>query len=137
MTNLRKSIFVAIGLPCLSAFTTINKNNLSFRASIHGIMHHHHRQSSTSLHAAKVSDVLKNPQFPPEWPYSAEDFQRDDESSDTYFYNQPRLVFHIDEAAIDSLTKYYRSKFFAGASVLDVCSSWVGINSIFLIKFKL
>ena len=33
---------------------------------------------------AKVSveDVLKNPKFPPEWPYSANDFKRMDESDD-------------------------------------------------------
>jgi hypothetical protein len=29
-----------------------------------------------------VEDVLKNPKFPPDWPYSANDFKRMDESDD-------------------------------------------------------
>jgi hypothetical protein len=29
-----------------------------------------------------VEDVLKNPKFPPDWPYSANDFKRMDESED-------------------------------------------------------
>ena len=36
--------------------------------------------------------VLQNPKFPPEWPYSAEDFKRMDESDDSIFYDSPRLV---------------------------------------------
>jgi hypothetical protein len=55
---------------------------------------------------------------------SQEDFQRQDETSDSNFYSQPRLVYHIDDAAVGALTKYYKSVFFDGASVLDICSSW-------------
>ena len=29
-----------------------------------------------------VEDVLKNPKFPPDWPYSANDFKRMEESDD-------------------------------------------------------
>jgi len=40
-----------------------------------------------SAQAGKVSveDVLKDPKFPPEWPYSAADFRRQDESDDQVF----------------------------------------------------
>ena len=54
-----------------------------------------------------VEDVLKSPKFPAEWPYSAADFKRMDESDDAIFYDQPRRVTHIDEKAIAALTEYY------------------------------
>lgn len=69
--------------------------------------------------------VLENPKFPPEWPYSEQDFKRMDESADSIFYDSPRLVYHIDDAAVSALTKYYASNFKDGEDVLDICSSWV------------
>ena len=69
--------------------------------------------------------VLRNPRYPPEWPYSPIDFERQDESDDSLFYSQPRLVYHIDEFAVAALTKYYARNFKDGEDVLDVCSSWV------------
>jgi hypothetical protein len=36
--------------------------------------------------------VLATPKWPAEWPYSAKDFARMDESDDGLFYNSPRLV---------------------------------------------
>lgn len=47
-----------------------------------------------------------------------------DESTDDQFYVQPRLVYHIDDAAVEALTKYYKTVFTEGASVLDIASSW-------------
>jgi len=41
------------------------------------------------------------------------------------FTTQPRLVYHIDDAAVGALTRYYRSVLYEGANVLDICSSWV------------
>ena len=41
--------------------------------------------------------VLTNPKWPAAWPYSKEDFTRMDESDDFIFYDQPRLVYHIDD----------------------------------------
>ena len=73
----------------------------------------------------KVEDVLKTPKWPEKWPYSAKDFDRQDESPDTAFYDQPRLLYHIDDAAVDSLTKYYSKAIPDNADVLDICSSWV------------
>ena len=83
----------------------------------------------TKLNASTMKElaekVLVNPKFPPEWPFSPEDFQRQDESDDTIFYDTPRLVYHIDDFAVDALTKYYAENFKDGDDVLDICSSWV------------
>ena len=88
-----------------------------------------HYGTSVALAAAgrgvTVSDILKEPQFPEKWPYKPDDFRRQDETVDGNFYAMPRFVTHIDDAAIGALTKYYKSVFFDGASVLDICSSWV------------
>jgi len=72
-----------------------------------------------------AESVLKNPKYPPEWPYGPADFERQDESDDSIFYGQPRLVYHIDEYAVSALTGYYARNLKDGDDVLDVCSSWV------------
>ncbi|WJX30306.1 hypothetical protein P8452_18862 [Trifolium repens] len=76
-----------------------------------------------------VDQILKNVEWPEQFPFKDEDFQRYDESSDSTFYEAPRFVTHIDDPAIAALTKYY-SKVFPpsntpGVSILDMCSSWV------------
>ena len=67
-----------------------------------------------------------------EWPdvslddaFKKEDFFRADEGGDSTFYAVPRLVYHIDEPAVSSLTQYYRNNVPKGSDVLDICSSWV------------
>jgi len=85
-------------------------------------------QSSTALQSiptGMAEKVLQAPKWPPEWPYSAEDFARQDESDDGIFYDTPRLCYHIDDAAVSALTKYYSENFKDGEDVLDICSSWV------------
>lgn len=42
-----------------------------------------------------AEDVLKAPRWPEKYPFSPSDFKRMDESTDTDFYSQPRLVLHI------------------------------------------
>eukprot|EP00527_Entomoneis_sp_CCMP2396_P004944 CAMPEP_0198142294 /NCGR_PEP_ID=MMETSP1443-20131203/5118_1 /TAXON_ID=186043 /ORGANISM="Entomoneis sp., Strain CCMP2396" /LENGTH=268 /DNA_ID=CAMNT_0043805265 /DNA_START=193 /DNA_END=999 /DNA_ORIENTATION=+ len=69
--------------------------------------------------------VLMNPVWPPAWPYSEQDFERTDEREDSLFYDQPRLCYHIDDAAVSALTEYYATCFKDGEDVLDLCSSWV------------
>eukprot|EP00931_Biecheleriopsis_adriatica_P050946 TRINITY_DN29511_c0_g1_i1.p1 TRINITY_DN29511_c0_g1~~TRINITY_DN29511_c0_g1_i1.p1 ORF type:complete len:1153 (-),score=221.36 TRINITY_DN29511_c0_g1_i1:98-3556(-) len=79
--------------------------------------------------SSEVSKALQIAEWPLEWPYGSEDFRRRDEDNDSAFYNQPRLVTHIDDEAISALQKFYslhfdkapRGKF----SVLDLCSSWL------------
>mmetsp|Transcript_48411 Transcript_48411/g.75588 ORF Transcript_48411/g.75588 Transcript_48411/m.75588 type:complete len:232 (+) Transcript_48411:3-698(+) len=72
-----------------------------------------------------VEEVLKNPKWPEKWPFTDADFKRQDETDDEEFYEQPRLVYHIDEKAVASLTKYYADTIKPGSDILDICSSWV------------
>lgn len=69
--------------------------------------------------------VLQSPKWPAEWPYSDEDFKRMDESDDGIFYDNPRLCYHIDDAAVSALTQHYSEILKEGEDVLDICSSWV------------
>jgi hypothetical protein len=52
-------------------------------------------------------------------------FDRIDESDDALFYDEPRLVYHIDEGAVAALTRFYRSVLPQGGVLLDLMSSWV------------
>ena len=52
-------------------------------------------------------------------------FAREDESADSGFYRQPRLVTHIDDATIAALTGFYAEFLPPGSRVLDLMSSWV------------
>ncbi|KAK4853400.1 hypothetical protein QYF36_008636 [Acer negundo] len=76
-----------------------------------------------------IEQVLKNVDWPEQFPFKEEDFQRFDETSDLTFYDTPRFVTHIDDPAIAALTKYYSEVFppsnTPGISILDMCSSWV------------
>jgi SAM-dependent methyltransferase len=82
--------------------------------------------SGSSSSSNKLAEkVLERPQFPDQWPYSEQDFARMDESNDAVFYDSPRLVYHIDDAAVAALTKYYAENLKEGENVLDICSSWV------------
>ena len=51
-------------------------------------------------------------------------FDRGDEGADTAFYANPRMVTHIDDAAIDAVSSLYAELGVAG-DVLDLMSSWV------------
>jgi len=44
---------------------------------------------------------------------------------DEIFYEQARLVYHIDEGAVAALTEFYRKMLPAGGVLLDLMSSWV------------
>lgn len=50
---------------------------------------------------------------------------RQDEDADGVFYRTPRLVTHIDDAAIAAVTQLYREYLPPGGAVLDLMSSWV------------
>jgi SAM-dependent methyltransferase len=58
-------------------------------------------------------------------PFRPEHFSRLDESDDAIFYEQPRLVTHIDDAAIDSARMFYGRVLPPGGAILDLMSSWV------------
>lgn len=57
--------------------------------------------------------------------FSSDLFRRHDESSDARFYDFPRFVTHIDDAAIAFVTELYREFFPANGAILDLMSSWV------------
>ena len=68
--------------------------------------------------------------------FKAGDFRRLDETTDSRFYTEPRLVEHIDAKAVEALTAYHSSEFEKIGKmlyddsrypirVLDICSSWV------------
>ncbi|HEY2222110.1 methyltransferase domain-containing protein [Actinomycetospora sp.] len=63
-------------------------------------------------------DAAAGAAFPPGF------FDRADEGEDTVFYGPPRLVQHIDDAAIAAVSAYYDEVGVAG-DVLDLMSSWV------------
>jgi SAM-dependent methyltransferase len=59
---------------------------------------------------------------------SPEDLERMDASPDALFYAQPRLVTHIDAAALSALTAHYQATLPPPSpelALLDICSSWV------------
>lgn len=58
-------------------------------------------------------------------PLPADAFKRYDESPDEIFYETPRLVTHIDDAAIEAVTRLYREFLPDGGTILDLMSSWV------------
>lgn len=56
---------------------------------------------------------------------SQDAFRRRDESNDHLFYSFPRLVTHIDDAAIEFVVDIYRDLFPPDAPILDLMSSFV------------
>jgi hypothetical protein len=78
----------------------------------------------------EAMDVLES--LPGKWPFTEDDFRRDDETDDAVcasnyvirrievyrvwrvlqlFYGMPRMVKHIDDAAVYALTLYFRELF--------------------------
>lgn len=75
---------------------------------------------------AQAEKVLENPKWPEAWPFNDKvDFAVMDPSDDQFFYEQPRLVYHIDDQAVSALTAKYSEYLKDGDDVLDLCSSWV------------
>ncbi|KAL3789678.1 hypothetical protein HJC23_003879 [Cyclotella cryptica] len=67
-----------------------------------------------------------------DWPYTNADLNRIDNSNDSFFYDEPRFVTHIDDQAISLLTAFYREEFSSlnkkekgPLDILDLCSSWI------------
>lgn len=86
------------------------------------------RPSRTGECSGAVSEVLERVSWPEAWPFDEADYGRYDEQTDDVFYESPRFVRHIDDAAIAALTSWYAENLPAsnsGAAVLDLCSSWI------------
>ena len=77
--------------------------------------------------AKSVADVLSNLEFPKESVFEAQDFSRQDEATDTQFYDSPRFCFHVDDQAVAALTKHYSTAFreWEKPAILDICASHV------------
>ena len=52
-------------------------------------------------------------------------FAKIDGEDDAYVYDEPRLVYHIDDHAVAVLTEFYRRALPPGGVVLDLMGSWV------------
>ena len=52
-------------------------------------------------------------------------FSKIDGDEDELFYEEPRLVYHIDDKAVAALTDFYRAVLPQGGVLLDLMSSWV------------
>src|SRR6266404_1988091 len=52
-------------------------------------------------------------------------FTKIDGEEDEDFYEEPRLVYHIDDNAVAALTDFYRAVLPQGGVLLDLMSSWV------------
>src|SRR5438128_7998134 len=52
-------------------------------------------------------------------------FTKIDGDEDEFFYEEPRLVYHIDDHAVAALTDFYRTVLPADGVLLDLMSSWV------------
>ena len=57
-------------------------------------------------------------------PFRPEDFARLDEASDPLFYDMPRKVVHIDDAAIVAVKEFFLEVLPPHGVVLDLMSSW-------------
>jgi SAM-dependent methyltransferase len=54
-----------------------------------------------------------------------EAFTKSDPNDDAAFYNQPRLVNHIDKAAVAAISAFYGEHLPPEGRILDLMSSWV------------
>lgn len=85
--------------------------------------------AAAASYPTTADTVLDDPQWPAEFPFRADQFERYDESADADFYAYPRFVTHIDDAAIAALTDYYAQVFPTSGgtdtALLDICSSWI------------
>ncbi len=59
-----------------------------------------------------------------EHPFRPEHFARVDESPDPMFYDFPRKVVHIDDAAIAAVKQFFREVLPPDGVILDLLSSW-------------
>ena len=117
----KNSIFAIISINIVGAFTLPP-----------GCPRHPSLLSLSSPPAAKSICTFDESDFAGkqgDWPYTAADLNRLDNSDDSVFYDSPRFVTHIDDSAISSLTQFYQQEFASmnkeSLDILDLCSSWI------------
>ena len=121
-TNLKSSLFGFLSVKLIGAFTPLVLQSQS----------KHRYQSLISPRTAKSICNFDESDFAGkqgDWPYSAADLNRLDNSDDSELYDTPRFVTHIDDSAISALTQFYQQEFESlnkePLDVLDLCSSWI------------
>ncbi len=82
------------------------------------------QSSETRLNPESAARILIFERCDTAIPYPEESFQREDDSDDRLFYVNPRLVVHIDDQAIATVSRIFKSLVPAGSTVLDLMSSW-------------
>ncbi|CAO2178519.1 unnamed protein product [Urochloa humidicola] len=116
-----RRVFLGLGATVFDQVARMASGSTSSRSFVAG--------ARPRQEVSPVEQILKNVEWPDEFPFKPEDFSRFDESSDTLFYSVPRFVTHIDDQAIQALTEYYSEVLPAsntpGVAILDMCSSWV------------
>ncbi|MGD8989895.1 MAG: methyltransferase domain-containing protein [Desulfobacterales bacterium] len=102
---------------------------ITFKASIKDVREKFEEHGGTSIDWAET--VLSGPGMQarvngrPTHFFIDDPFHRTDESPDRRFYQQPRLVQHIDTTAIDTISRLYGRLLQPESKVLDLMSSWV------------
>lgn len=81
-------------------------------------------QAHSGLTISHIVNQGPGMQWPPQQLDIPEAYQRDDEGQDQRFYQQPRLVPHLDVTASFHLSQFYDARLPHGARVLDLMSSW-------------
>jgi SAM-dependent methyltransferase len=107
----------------------LSEKAFKFRATIRDVREKFEEHGGTSIDWAET--VLSGPGMQarvngsPTNFFADQPFHRADESKDTLFYAQPRMVKHIDETAIDAIRRLYAKLIEPQSDVLDLMSSWV------------
>jgi SAM-dependent methyltransferase len=102
---------------------------LRFRAIIRDVREKFEEHGGTSIDWAETA--LNGPGMQarvngsPTHFFDDDTFRRADENPDRFFYDQPRLVQHIDSSAIDIISRLYGRLLKPESRVLDLMSSWV------------
>jgi SAM-dependent methyltransferase len=102
---------------------------LRFKAIIRDVREKFEEHGGTSIDWAEVALTGPGMQMrangqPTDF-FSSHCFGRADESPDRQFYEQPRLVKHIDDTAIDIISRLYGKLIQPQSDVLDLMSSWI------------
>ncbi|MBW2470430.1 MAG: methyltransferase domain-containing protein [Deltaproteobacteria bacterium] len=102
---------------------------ITFKATIKDVREKFEEHGGTSIDWAETA--LSGPGMQarvngsPTHFFADDPFRRKDESPDRRFYEQPRLVQHIDTTATDTISRLYGRLLQPESRVLDLMSSWV------------
>eukprot|EP01023_Acetabularia_acetabulum_P014574 TRINITY_DN17119_c0_g1_i10.p1 TRINITY_DN17119_c0_g1~~TRINITY_DN17119_c0_g1_i10.p1 ORF type:complete len:298 (-),score=37.04 TRINITY_DN17119_c0_g1_i10:121-1014(-) len=139
IVNLYKMVYGRVGyskiVSCCSSRVKIQQWRFNRREVCggflisYGTVGYQNKAFAMSASQSQVEKILTEVKWPDEFPLDSSAFGRYDETKDSGFYETPRFVAHIDEGAINALTKYYQQVFpppeKQDVAMLDICSSWI------------